>query len=107
RVVRQSLAMAGQPLYGRLTPDGYELKGSSWISTGQLANRLAIAENVAGLRGKPVPRKKQQNERADGAMRNASMSMQAPRRDAAGPAQAGPAQQELFLHIAGPGFMYR
>jgi len=55
RVLRQSLVLAGEPLYGRLTPDGYSLKGASWISSGQLANRLAIAENVSGLRpaGKP------------------------------------------------------
>lgn len=106
RVVRQSLAMSGQPLYGRLTPDGYELQGSSWISTGQLANRLAIAENVAGLRP-GTSKKHKKGMKADAQAQPVSMGKQASRRPEAKQAKAQPQQESLFLQIAGPAFMYR
>jgi uncharacterized protein (DUF1800 family) len=43
----------GEPLYGRLTPDGYPLAQSSWTSPGQMTTRFEIARivgnNNAGL----------------------------------------------------------
>jgi len=43
----------GEPLYGRLTPDGYPLAQSSWTSPGQMTTRFEIARivgnNSAGL----------------------------------------------------------
>ena len=36
----------GEPLYGRLTPDGYPLNGSAWSSPGQLSTRFEIAKAI-------------------------------------------------------------
>lgn len=47
----QTLAALGQPLYGRLTPDGYPLDASEWNSSGQLGDRFKVAEAIA--RGAP------------------------------------------------------
>ncbi len=41
------LVALGQPLYGRLTPDGYALDAAEWNSSGQLGDRFALAEQVA------------------------------------------------------------
>jgi len=100
RVVRQALTLSGEPLFGRLTPDGYDLEGASWVSTGQMANRLAIAENVAGLNGKQkakgkAPRGKDMQRVNSGD----SKAMRAK--------EPTPAQKALFMKLAGPGFMYR
>ncbi|MBO9356749.1 DUF1800 family protein [Bordetella petrii] len=106
RVIRHSLAIAGQPMYGRLTPDGYELKGASWISTGQLANRLAIAENVVGLR--PGRARKPQAMAGDGQARTLRADMQdSAQQQKPNQSTATPKQEQLFLRIAGPAFMYR
>jgi uncharacterized protein (DUF1800 family) len=45
--ISQALARLGQPVYGRLTPDGYPLDASEWNSSGQLADRFGVAEEVA------------------------------------------------------------
>jgi uncharacterized protein (DUF1800 family) len=36
----------GEPLYGRVTPDGYPLLGSAWNSPGQMATRFEIAKAI-------------------------------------------------------------
>ena len=36
----------GEPLYGRVTPDGYPLSGSAWNSPGQMATRFEIAKAI-------------------------------------------------------------
>ena len=36
----------GEPLYGRLTPDGYPLSSSAWSSPGQMATRFEIAKAI-------------------------------------------------------------
>ncbi len=36
----------GEPLFGRLTPDGYPLVASAWSSSGQLSRRLDIARAI-------------------------------------------------------------
>lgn len=36
----------GEPLFGRLTPDGYPLVASAWSSSGQLSRRFEIARAV-------------------------------------------------------------
>ncbi len=36
----------GEPLYGRLTPDGYPLDSSAWASPGQMATRFEIAKAI-------------------------------------------------------------
>ena len=36
----------GEPLYGRLTPDGYPLVSAAWASPGQMATRFEIAKAI-------------------------------------------------------------
>ena len=36
----------GEPLYGRVTPDGYALLSSAWDSPGQMATRFEIAKAI-------------------------------------------------------------
>ncbi len=40
------LNQLGEPLYGRITPDGWPLDGASWSSSGQLETRFEIARNL-------------------------------------------------------------
>ena len=40
------LSRMGEPLYGRLTPDGYPLGSSAWASPGQMATRFEIAKAI-------------------------------------------------------------
>lgn len=42
------LTALGQPLFGCQTPDGYSLKGSDWVSSGQLAQRFELASEMVG-----------------------------------------------------------
>jgi uncharacterized protein (DUF1800 family) len=44
--VQRWLALLGQPLYGRATPDGYSLRGADWVSAGQLAQRFELAQEI-------------------------------------------------------------
>jgi uncharacterized protein (DUF1800 family) len=37
----------GQPLFGRVTPDGYPLNESGWASSGQMSRRFEIARAIA------------------------------------------------------------
>jgi uncharacterized protein DUF1800 len=64
RPVVNWLAQLGEPLYGRVTPDGYPLTEPAWASSGQLVKRFEIARAVGGGNaglfntddGKPGPR---------------------------------------------------
>jgi uncharacterized protein (DUF1800 family) len=49
------LAVMGQPLYGRPTPDGYPLVRSGWTSPGQLAARFEVARGVGYRSGSRIP----------------------------------------------------
>jgi len=40
------LSQLGQPLYGRVTPDGYALTEAAWTSSGQLVRRFEIARAI-------------------------------------------------------------
>lgn len=41
------LQRLGQPLYGRLTPDGYGLRESDWNGSGQMNTRFEVARAIA------------------------------------------------------------
>jgi uncharacterized protein (DUF1800 family) len=41
------LAVLGEPLFGRQTPDGYPLDEAGWASSGQLSRRFEIARAIA------------------------------------------------------------
>jgi uncharacterized protein (DUF1800 family) len=49
------LALMGQPLYGRPTPDGYPLTRAAWASPGQLAARFEVARGVGYRRNSRLP----------------------------------------------------
>jgi uncharacterized protein (DUF1800 family) len=40
------LQQLGEPLYGRVTPDGYPLTESAWTSSGQMVRRFEIARAI-------------------------------------------------------------
>jgi uncharacterized protein (DUF1800 family) len=40
------LTQLGEPLYGRVTPDGYPLTGDAWTSSGQMVRRFEIARAI-------------------------------------------------------------
>ena len=40
------LAQLGEPLYGRVTPDGYPVTEPAWASSGQLVKRFEIARAI-------------------------------------------------------------
>lgn len=40
------LTQLGEPLYGRVTPDGYALSDAAWTSSGQLVRRFEIARAI-------------------------------------------------------------
>ena len=59
--VLQWLNRLGEPLYGRLTPDGYPLAGSAWNGSGQMITRFEIARDIgAGNAGLFKPESLQQ-----------------------------------------------
>src|SRR5258708_2477616 len=41
-----SLQQLGEPLYGRVTPDGYPMNEAAWTSSGQLVRRFEIARAI-------------------------------------------------------------
>jgi hypothetical protein len=46
------LQQLGEPLYGRVTPDGYALTEAAWTSSGQMVKRFEIARAIgAGNNG--------------------------------------------------------
>jgi uncharacterized protein (DUF1800 family) len=48
RPVTGWLAQLGEPLYGRVTPDGYPLGEMAWTSSGQMVKRFEIARAIGG-----------------------------------------------------------
>ena len=42
------LQQLGEPLYGRVTPDGYALTEPAWTSSGQIVKRFEIARAIGG-----------------------------------------------------------
>src|SRR5207245_3112843 len=44
------LNQLGEPLYGRVTPDGYGLVETAWASSGQLVKRFEIASAIGSGR---------------------------------------------------------
>jgi uncharacterized protein (DUF1800 family) len=42
------LQQLGEPLYGRVTPDGYPMDEAAWASSGQLVKRFEIARAIGG-----------------------------------------------------------
>ncbi|HSY29032.1 MAG TPA: DUF1800 domain-containing protein [Burkholderiaceae bacterium] len=46
--VNNWLNALGEPLYGRLTPDGYGLRQRDWASSGQMSKRFEIARAIGG-----------------------------------------------------------
>ena len=46
--VNNWLNSLGEPLYGRLTPDGYGLRERDWASSGQMSKRFEIARAIGG-----------------------------------------------------------
>jgi uncharacterized protein (DUF1800 family) len=46
----QLIAQLGQPLYGRLTPDGWPDVAESWMNTGAVLSRINFGANVAAGR---------------------------------------------------------
>ena len=40
------LQQLGEPLYGRVTPDGYPLTEAAWTSSGQMVRRFEIARAI-------------------------------------------------------------
>lgn len=46
------LNQMGEPLFGRLTPDGWPLDGAAWSSSGQMTKRFEIARIIGSGRNK-------------------------------------------------------
>ncbi|HXA47451.1 MAG TPA: DUF1800 family protein, partial [Burkholderiaceae bacterium] len=46
--VNNWLNSLGEPLYGRLTPDGYGMRQRDWASSGQMSKRFEIARAIGG-----------------------------------------------------------
>ena len=44
----QAIAQLGQPIYGRLTPDGWPDRGDAWMNSGAILNRINFGFRVAG-----------------------------------------------------------
>jgi uncharacterized protein (DUF1800 family) len=44
----QLVAQLGQPIYGRLTPDGWPDRGDAWMNTGAIMNRINFGLRLAG-----------------------------------------------------------
>ena len=41
------MAQLGQPIYGRLTPDGWPDRGDAWMNTGAILNRINFGLRLA------------------------------------------------------------
>ncbi len=50
RPVLDAIASMGEPLFGRITPDGYADRADQWLSGGTLVNRLNFASALAANR---------------------------------------------------------
>lgn len=47
-----ALQQMGEPIYGRITPDGWPLDNASWSGSGQMAKRFDIAGMIGGGRSR-------------------------------------------------------
>ncbi|MEW5296905.1 MAG: hypothetical protein WDW36_000151 [Sanguina aurantia] len=43
------LNQMGEPVFGRITPDGWPMEGASWSSSGQMAKRFEVARAIGRL----------------------------------------------------------
>ncbi|WP_430232551.1 DUF1800 domain-containing protein [Nitrosomonas communis] len=68
RPVVSWLQQLGEPLYGRVTPDGYPLEESAWTSSGQMVKRFEIARAIGSGNAKLF-------DSEDGALRGAGFPM--------------------------------
>ncbi len=50
------LQALGQPLFGCHTPDGYSLRGSVWLNSGQMAQRFELAPHILDMLPRVVER---------------------------------------------------
>lgn len=46
------LNQMGEPVFGRITPDGWPMEGASWSSSGQMAKRFEVARAIGSGRNK-------------------------------------------------------
>ncbi len=46
------LRQMGEPVYGRITPDGWPLESASWSGSGQMARRFDVARAIGGGRNR-------------------------------------------------------
>ncbi len=46
------LQQMGEPIFGRITPDGWPLDGASWSSSGQMAKRFDVAATIGSGRNR-------------------------------------------------------
>ncbi|MDT0137890.1 DUF1800 domain-containing protein [Acidovorax sp. PRC11] len=106
------LQRLAEPLYGRVTPDGYPLDSAAWTSSGQLAVRFEIARALGGAgtgalfraEGAPPP-KVQPPAIAQSAAFRAMEPQLAPATRVALARAGSPAEWNTFL-LSSPEFMY-
>lgn len=97
------LRQLGQPLFGRTSPDGYPLRGSDWLSSGQLAQRFALAQEMASMLNGPAAARAAEKLAADLAAQPGQMALGKPTLASLGAASNG--RQRLALLFACPEFM--
>ncbi|AVS85380.1 DUF1800 domain-containing protein [Paracidovorax avenae] len=106
------LQRLAEPLYGRVTPDGYPLDAAAWTSSGQMAVRFEIARALGGAgtgalyrtEGAPPP-KVQPPAIAQNAAFRAMEPQLAPATRVALARAGSPAEWNTFL-LSAPEFMY-
>jgi uncharacterized protein (DUF1800 family) len=103
----------GEPLYGRVTPDGYPLLGSAWDSAGQMATRFEVAKAIgsgsAGLfkTDSPQPQERSAFPQLSNALYYQSIAQTlAPATARALDQAASPQEWNSFL-LSAPEMMYR
>ena len=80
------LQQLGEPLYGRVTPDGYPLTEAAWSSSGQMVRRFEIARAIGSGNAGPLQQRRQ-HARADDGISDAHVAAVF-RRDRAGARRA-------------------
>lgn len=107
------LQQLGEPLFGRITPDGWSLQSQAWASSGQLARRFEVARSLGsgpkqlfrfdGDNDTPLPALTQIDTRPS--YRWVAPSLSSGTRDALAQARS-PAEWNGFL-LSSPDFNYR
>jgi uncharacterized protein (DUF1800 family) len=103
----------GEPLYGRVTPDGYPLLGSAWDSPGQMATRFEIAKAIgsgsAGLfkTEGPQPQERSAFPQLSNALYFQSIAQTLAPPTARALDQAGSAQEWNSFLLSSPEMMFR